>query len=440
MKKIVSVVLVLMTVLLMLTACKSSGTDSTSSKQITLTMTHFYTKEEMKSSDESTLFHKMIDQFQKDNPNIKLDITEMTQDNYATKIQAQATANDAPDVFLLKGSWTTTFVDNKIVAPLDSFIDSSGAKDKYRNGIFKAATRSNKIYGSPVQFAVTSLIFYNQDMWKSIGYDTFPNNWNDILAAIPKFKAKSITPFALGNKDKWPYESCILSSMGDRFTGTDWTNNIIDKNGKSKFTDPDFVKSLDFSQKMAKAGIFNPDFNAIQNNQADTYYCQGKAASTFEGYWDVAYIQTNATKEILKATKIAVLPPVDGGKGDANSTSGGCGWYLSANGNLNGEKLAAAGKLIMALTGEKYSKDLATQYGQIGAVNVGDVDTSKFPQLTQDYVKLMNSVKMTPIYDIQMEGSVIDTMNTGLQELLNGTTTPAALATKIQAEQDKLAK
>lgn len=423
-------------------ACKpKSDSKSSGNKQITLTLTHDYTTQNIKNDNNNKLFHEMIEDFEKANPNIKISVTEMSQDNYTTKIQAQEAAGDLPDLFFLKGSWANTFVDNKLLSPINEFIDNSGYKDKYRTGIFDPVTINGKIYGSPIQYSVTSLVFYNSTMWKSIGYNTFPDNWNDFESAIAKFKAKGITPLALGNKDKWPYESCILSCLGDRYTGTDWTKNIIKNNGKAKFTDKTFIDALSFSQKLAKSGTFNSDYNSVTDDQATTYYCNGKTAAIIDGFWDVDYINNNAIDSVKKATKIALLPAVEGGKGQASATSGGAGWYLSANGNLTGSKLSAAGKFIMYITGKEYSTRLEKNYGLPGAVNVGNIDISKFPQLTQDFVKLVNSdITLTPIYDIQMDGSVIDVMETGLQSLLDGSVSPEKLAKQIQNAQDKLSK
>jgi raffinose/stachyose/melibiose transport system substrate-binding protein len=94
--------------------------------------------------------------------------------------------------------------------------------------------------------------------------------------------------------------------------------------------------------------------------------------------------------------------------------------------------------LFMYVTGEEYSRNLTEKYGLIGSVNVGEVDVSKFSNITQEYVNLFNSgITLTPIYDIHMDSNVIDIMNTGLQELLNGTETPSGLAEKLQAAQEK---
>mgnify|MGYP000848849526 FL=1 len=445
-KKIISLLLTAAVVFLSACSGKTAGKSASSgggtgksAQKVELSFYNDYTAQNRASDDNARLFYDMMRQFEKENPTIKLDVTEISQDNYSNKIQAQNAGGDLPDVFFLKGSWVQSFIRNGSVAPLTDALNQSGIKDKYRQGIFDPVTSGGKIYGMPTQYSVTCLVFYNSNLWKSIGYEQFPDKWDDVLAASKKFKAKG-TPatIALGNKDKWPFESTILSCLGDRFTGTDWTRSIIARDGKSKFTDDGFVKALQFSQKLAKSGLFNADYNAITDEQASTLYCQGKAAAVIDGFWDVSYINANASDEVKKATKLALLPAVEGGKGDTKATSGGAGWFIAENSSLEGEKKKAAEKFIMAMTGEEYSKNLTAKYGLIGPVNVGKTDTSKFSNVTQDYVNLINGgVTLTPIYDIQMDSTVIDVMNTGLQDLLNGSVQPADLAKQIQDAQDK---
>ena len=434
--------------ILFLSACSGKAAEKSdsagsgkgeSAQKVELSFYNDYTTQNRASDNNAKLFYDMMQQFEKENPNIKLNVTEISQDNYSNKIQAQNAGGDLPDVFFLKGSWVQSFIRNGSVAPLTDALNQSGIKDKYRRGIFDPVTSDGKIYGMPTQYSVTCLVFYNSDLWKSVGYEQFPDKWDDVLSAAKKFKGKGIpATIALGNKDKWPFESTILSCLGDRFTGTDWTKSIIARDGKSKFTDDSFVRALQFSQKLAKSGLFNADYNAITDEQASTLYCQGKAAAIIDGFWDVSYIEANASDEVKKATKLALLPAVEGGGGDAKATSGGAGWFVAENSSLEGEKKKAAEKFIMAMTGEEYSKNLAARYGLIGPVNVGKADTSKFSNITQDYVSLINGgITLTPIYDIQMDGTVIDVMNTGLQDLLNGTVQPADLAKQIQDAQDK---
>lgn len=245
-----------------------------------------------------------------------------------------------------------------------------------------------------------------------------------------------ISTISLGNSEKWASESCILSALGDRYTGSDWTNRIIDKDKTAKFTDESFVKSLEQLQNLATKGVFNPDFNTITETQGVEYFSQGKSAAVVSGHWTVSTIESFATEEVFKNTKVAVLPSADGST--VNRTSGGCGWYFAINKNLTGEKLEKAVDFVLSTSGYAQCEYAAKTYGLMGGNIVENVDTSTLSQLTKDYLTLVNTVELTPVYDLVMDGAVIEVMNTGIQDLLNGAKTPTDLAAEIQAEQEKL--
>lgn len=405
-------------------------------ENIELTVSHYYLEEERGSNAVGDSYLTMVEKWQEANPNIKLTQQTMSQSDYAVKIQAQAAVNEVPDVFMVKGSWVDNFVKNDIVAPINSYLDNSGYKDKVREGVFDAAERNGEIYGLPNQLSITSVVYYNEALWKSIGYDTFPDNWEDIMAASAKFKEQGIATIALGNNEKWPAESCLLSTLGDRYTGTDWTNSIIARDGSVKFTDETFVEALAKLQELSVGGVFNPDFNTITETQSVEYYSQGKAAAVVSGHWTVSAIESFASEEVLKNTKVAVLPLADGGK--ATSISGGCGWYFAVNKNLSGKKLDAAMDFIFETSGYAMCEYGANEHGLIGPAIVTNPDDTKWSQLSKDFTKLIDTVSFTPVYDLIMDGAVIEVMNTGIQELLNGTKTPEELAAEIQKEQDKL--
>ncbi|OBZ14981.1 hypothetical protein A8L34_13960 [Bacillus sp. FJAT-27264] len=447
-KKVVAGISVMMAMSLMLAACGSgnntnegSGTSpdtSGSGSKIALTFSHYYLEEERPTSAEMDSYMTLVEQWEAANPNVQLTQSVMSQADYSTKIQAQAAVNEMPDIFFVKGSWISNFANNDLLMPINDYLDKYEHKDQFRPGVFDAATRDGKIYGIPNQLSLTSIVYYNAKLWKEIGYDHFPDNWADINKAAEKFNAKGISAIALGNKDKWAAESTILSTVGDRLTGTDWTNSIVARDGKAKFTDPEFVSALDLMQKTAAAKVFNADFNVVSNTQAEEYYAQGKAASTVDGHWALSYLLANADKDLLAQTKVAILPPVEGGKGENNTISGGAGWYVGINKNLTGEKLDAAMDFLFSTAGYDFSKLYMEKYGMMGPSLVEGGDMTKFPQLTQDFAALMKEVKFTPIYDMQMEGGIIEIMNTGLQEVLNGTKTAEDLAKQLQSAQDQL--
>lgn len=52
------------------------------------------------------------------NPNVEIDIVEMNNNDYQTKLPAQAAADDLPDIFCTLGSWIPNFADSEMLADL----------------------------------------------------------------------------------------------------------------------------------------------------------------------------------------------------------------------------------------------------------------------------------------------------------------------------------
>lgn len=417
-----------------------SQSDSAGGSEKEITIMHFNLEERRDEDAEYDTFYTMLEKYQENHPDVTINQSVMEVSDYQTKIQAQAAVGDLPDVFYVKGSWFHNFVSSGLLEPLDEMIGQYEHKDDYREGIFDAAMVDGSIYGLPSQFSVSSLVFYNEKMWKDIGYDKFPDNWEDFYEAAEKFNEKGITPVAFGNKDKWPAESCILSALGDRYTGTEWTQSIIDNDGQAKFTDDQFIAALQHLQDMAQNGVFNADFSTISTLQGIEYYSQGNAAATITGYWDIANILANGTEEVKENTKITILPPAEGGAGEASMTSGGPGWYVGMSSNLSEEKKELVEEFLLEIYGYDYSKYVTDTYGLVSACQVEAEDISSFPSITQEYLKCLENVNLTPIYDILMDGSVIEVMNSGIQELMNGTKDAQTLAGEIQAAQEALEK
>ena len=384
----------------------------------------------------STSVRAAITKLGTDNPNIIVEEEAIgDQTAYYTKIKALAASNDLPDVFISKGSELAMFAKNQNVAALDDVLN---ADTDWKSGFvptsFNDLTSDGKIFAVPFSMLSTHVIYYNKKILADAGYQTFPETWTDFMSMIAKIKAKGISPIALGNKEQWVAESCILSALGDRFTGTDWFNSIIAKSG-AKFTDPDFVKALAALQQLGKAGAFNKDMNSINNSQQETVYFNGKAAMFMEGSWAIGAVMAGP-KDIADNTEVAVLPSVDGGKGDPKSMSGGAGSGFAAGIKGFATKKDAITAVLKAISGKDFAKSIAEK-GEPTAYAVADYDKSNVSSLAVKYADMSSKLKFTPIYDSYLNPAVVSKMNAGLQELLIGTVTPEALAKQIEDEYEK---
>jgi raffinose/stachyose/melibiose transport system substrate-binding protein len=415
-------------------AGQSTAASGDSQEPVTLSFIHMFPNEDTEGN--SIAFHKAMDKFKADNPNIKIDEEPLSHDNYETKVRTLAAGNELPDIFIVKGSMTSMFIGNKLINPVDDVLNADPDwKNSFLQGAFDDFTVDGKNYGIPFQMLNTHLIYYNKKLLNDAGISTFPTTWKDFLDAINKLKAKGITPISLGNKGNWVAESCILSTLGDRFTGPDWFTSIKEKKG-AKFTDPEFISALTALQDLAKMGAFNTDLNSIDNMQQKTPYYNGKAAMFMEGNWAISNVINDAPKDIQENTELALLPAVEGGKGDAMENSAGGAWAYNVNSELTGAKLTAAFKVLKAVTDADYAK-IAVESNAFPASNPKDVDQSKLAPLSSKYLELASKIKPVPIYDAQLSADLIQVMNTGLQQLLINTISPEDLAKKIQAEYEK---
>ncbi len=385
-----------------------------------------------------TGFYTALDEWQEAHPEVEISIEEMDQTSYQTKITALGSADDMPDIFMLKGSWTKNFVNNGWVQDLTADLDADPEwRDAYIEGAYDNATLDGKIYGVPRESLSTGLIFYNSDMWAEIGYEEFPATWDELLDAVDKFQEKGVTAFVMGNKPNWPAESCWLSTLGDRFTGVEWTNSILNGDG-AKFTDDEFVAALTAFQELADRGAFNADINSIDDQEQQTVYYNKKAAAIANGTWFIPSVDNAAPEDVKAATKLAILPPVNGGTDRQNTVSGGCVWFTSLSSQVqDAAKRELCVDLIKALTGKKVA-DITASYGGVTPWKTPEYDASSLPQLYTEYLELMESVVNVPVYDSCMDSGVIETMNQGLQSLLIGEKTPEDLANEIQLEQDQV--
>lgn len=404
-----------------------------------LTMMHFSTSEESQGNGGSDGFRTMLANWKEAHPNIDLNESVLANDDYKPQVATLAAAGDLPDVFLLQGMNTKAWAEQGLILDLTDTVKNSPYYADYNEAYFTPFTDGDKIYGLPVLTGGTcTVVVYDKAAWKDAGFDKFPETWEDVKKADEYFKANGYTDtIAFGNQGKWQANSCFLSVVGDRFTGPEWFQSIIDKGGAA-FTDEKFVEALQFTQDIFASGIFNEDFNAITNEDAREYYISGDAAAFIGGNWDVSYIGATLLEtdpDLYANTGFAVLPQPEGATGSTNTQNIGLGYAVAINSKLadDPDKLAAAVDLAYYVTGPEFSKYVGENYALAGLTKVDNIDLSKFDQYTQDFYDF-SYVSTTPceIYDSYVTSAVWDVLNTDLQSMLNGDISAQEVAENAQ--------
>ena len=404
-----------------------------------LEIMHYSTSEESEGNGGSDGFRTVLAAWDEAHPDITLNQNVLANAEYKTQIATLAAAGDLPDVFLLQGMNTKDWAKQGLIMDLTDTIKASPYYNDYVQNYFTPFTDGDSIYGYPVLTGGTcTVVIYDKAMWKEAGYDAFPTTWEDVEKAAEYFNGQDITTVAFGNGGKWQANSDFLSTLGNRYTGPDWFLSLINKDGAA-FTDEAFVKALKETQHLfTETDIFNEDFNAVTNEDAREYYISGDAAAFIGGNWDESYIWATlkeSDEEKWNNMGFAVLPQPADATEAPNSQNIGLGYAVAINSKLadDPDKLAAAIDLAQEVTGPAFASYVAENYALGGLTKVGDVDLSKFDQITQDFYNY-SYVDTEPceIYDSYITNAVWDVLNTDLQSMMNGEIAPEDVAANAQ--------
>ncbi|WJH34928.1 extracellular solute-binding protein [Paenibacillus sp. CC-CFT747] len=419
----------------LLTACGSGAADTEqgasgngAGEKVKLTVWHNWTGQDAKA----IAMRGILDDFKAKHPNVDLEVEGLPTDGLKTRLRTVAAADEMPDLFVMwPDAMTKEFVSGGLLQPIDDYLNS---KPDWKNNFIPNAldgyTVDGKTYSVPMNLAPSSFIYYNQAIFDKYGVKV-PKTWDELKAAIDTFNKNNVIPVALGNKANWVVQSTIFSTIADRVTGTDWFLKAAKQDG-AKFTDPEFVKALTVLQDLGKSKAFQDGFNSIDENQMIQLYNQGKAAMFMDGGWALANLVKTAPKEVLDTTHITILPAVDGGKGNAQSTSGVVGTGMGMSKKVKGAQKEAAQELLYALAGPDGQK--ATLDSSTLVSYKIDVDKTKANPLFIELNELMKNTKISPVYDSKLSSAAVEVTNNSLQELLMGGN-PEAIAKKIQDAQ-----
>lgn len=422
-KKITTLSISLLLVTSAIGCGKSSSGDSSdkgSSKQVTLKLWHIWASD---TESNRKPFLKVLDDFQKANPNIKLDIDETEAKAYDTKIKTAAAGNELPDIFYSQaGGYLKSFVDAGKVLALDSYLND-GTKDKLLPGVLTNMTFDGKVYGLPYTQA-TAVFFVNKEMFDQNGIK-IPETYNELVTAVKAFRAKGITPMTVGAKDEWPTTQ-YFDIMAIRDAGAQVCSDALNKKGS--YDDAGIIDAAAKFQELIKLKAFNDGALGLTRDESEVPFYEGKIPMYVNGSWTAGNIQKDDSK--IKGKILALkFPLIEGGKGDINDFTGGSaeGFYVGANSKYKDEAV----KTLKYIT-ENHSREAYLAGAGIPTWNV-TVDESKIDPLTVQIVKNLKGSKTTTLwFNTLLESKDSDTYQKELTQLFSLKVTPEQFAKDLQ--------
>lgn len=146
---------------------------------------------------EAPILQKLLDDFQKKYPNIKVKFDPVAGD-YPAAMAGKFSAGSPPDLFYVDSGVAQDWINQDLLQPLDDLASQRGFDmSQFYPGYLDAFKGPDgKVYGLPKD-GNTIAMAYNSDLLKKAGVDKPPTNWQELLDAANKLKAQKVTPMCL---------------------------------------------------------------------------------------------------------------------------------------------------------------------------------------------------------------------------------------------------
>jgi multiple sugar transport system substrate-binding protein len=312
-----------------LAACGTGSGDSGSGKSISIW--EGYTGAEQRE------FTRLVAQYEKANPGVKVNVLQVNNDNSLQKVLTAVRGGTQPDIAYLYGSWAPNVAKIPQVVNLTKVVQKPSVDwNDFWVGERDVATVNGKVIGIPALVDNLAVV-YNQTLFKQAGLTPPSANWTwaqfqaDAKAltksSIKQYGTAYVTP---GSEDTvWHWEVMLWEAGGQILNAS---------NTKAAFDSPAGLESLNTLRTMALTD------HSVYLDPADSPYAtlfnSGKIGMVVTGPWDLSGFPN-------VHYGVQVMPAFPGASGGHQTISGPDNWVLFNNGAA---QVSAAEKFALWLT------------------------------------------------------------------------------------------
>lgn len=320
MKKVVALILAVIMLAGVMTACGKSTNSGSTAKASSITVNIW-------DANQQAGLQKIADKWT-ETSGVKVNVEVVEWDSYWTLLEAGASGGTMPDVFWMHSNTAQMYMENDILLKLNDYIDAEKLDmSKYYDGVRELYTRSDgNIYALPKDHDTIALL-YNKAIFDKYGveYPTDEWTWDDMYEAAKKIydgSDGSIYGMAMNtsnNQDGW-YN--LIYCYGGKVITDDHKGTTIGSN-ESK-------AGMEMLRKLLTVGA--PQ-SVVAETGTDSLFMSNKVGMITQGSW---MINAFYTAEYHDDYAWALLPYADlNGSGTCEVTErwsayNGLGWAASA--------------------------------------------------------------------------------------------------------------
>jgi len=379
------------------------------------------------------VIEQSFDSWNTAHPDQNIAVESFANDAFKEKIRTSVGAGQAPTLIL---NWTggtlADYVDNKQVVDI-----TAQTKDLTRvlpsvaqNGVVDGVT-----YAVPMNDVQPVVMYYNQALFDQVGI-AVPQTYDELLAAVAKFKDAGIIPISIAGQSVWP-ELMWLQYLTDRIGGPQVFQNVLD--GKpGAWSDPAITQALTKIKELVDAGAFGDGFASVTADQGADFALvhTGKAAMILQGSWGYATFKNDNPDFFSKSLGFTSFPTIAGGAGDPKNIVGNPAnfWSVSASASADAQKVATD-----YIDKSVYSDDVVKAMLDAGSLppikDLGDkiAASPDAKYLTFAYDLVQNAPHFQLSWDQALPPQAATELLTNLSEVFLGQNNPEQFVTAMNA-------
>ncbi|ADK81243.1 ABC transporter substrate-binding protein [Sediminispirochaeta smaragdinae] len=409
----------------LLVGCNKKGEEATTQESDTITLSAYHYLDQ---TDKTTApnFQALVEAFNKEYPNIKINFEFGYGEAYHTKLQTLAASGQLPDMMVVYPGKRTAYITSEgHVQDLRPWF--SGHESEFASIALKPQGPNGEMWEIPEDISVTSIMYTNNKLLKELGL-AFPKTLDELIAQGETIRKAGLIPISMANKDAWPMQSCLASMLAERTGGMEWFDKAVKGDGAG-FDDDVFVHALEIINLLHEKEMFSPGINQLAYMQGLDDFVNERAVYFIDGGWMVNNMVGELSDEQKEYMSLESFPDIPNQKGESGSASGVAGTGFGMNSDLSGEKAEAAWKWIWFYSGPEGSA-IRQRFGRLPAYTLkapDDVDP-----MIKKLINYVGSIPMGYVLDSVVGAEGIGIFNNDLQEMMFGLTTPKDVASKLE--------
>jgi multiple sugar transport system substrate-binding protein len=350
----------------------------------------------------------MTEQFQKQNPNIKVNLTFVAYEALHDKIVAAAPAGTY-DTVLVDVIWPAEFASKKMIVDItDRFPESE--RSRIFEGALKTTEYQGSYYGVP-WILDTKYFFYNKEMLEEAGVAP-PDTWDAVVEAAQALKSQGVVEYPL--VWSWAQAEALMCDYATLLGA--YGGQFFDEGGRPAFNTGGGLQALEFMRMTLDEKLSNPASTESLEEDVRRIISQGEAAMALN--WTYMFALANDPNESQVAGQIEIAHTPRGPAG-APGVNGSMGIAVS-NGSQNQDE---AWKFIQFMTSQKVQNQYAKLSLPIWKNSYEEEEVVEaLPQVVPVAKEQLNDMILRPI--VPQYNEVSQDLQVEIQRALTGDKTP----------------